>query len=210
MDKSSFDVVGTQEFQETQFDYFKKQGYTNTWGAAYWNPPGKQRDTENLILWRKSTMEYVDSWTYDIPYFYGSTRHVPIVLLKEKKSGRTAYFLNVHNAADVRGPAKKYRTEAIALEKAKIIELRKTGRPVFITGDFNDRREAFCPMTANKLTMSPNSIPHTGCDYPKQSSIDWIFAAGQARFSSFAYDQSAHNANITDHPIVYAQTHLQN
>jgi endonuclease/exonuclease/phosphatase family metal-dependent hydrolase len=209
IDRNGFDVVGTQEFQETQFDYFKKQGYTNKWGAYYWNPPGKQRDTENLILWRKSTMEFVSGSTIDIPYFYGSTRHIPVVLLKEKSSGRTAYFLNTHNAADVRGPAKQYRTKAIAIEKAKIIELRRTGRPVFITGDFNDRKDAFCPMTANKLTISPNSVPHVGCVYPKQSSIDWIFAAGQARFSSYAYDQAAHNANVTDHPIVYARTHLQ-
>ena len=205
----ALDVIGTQEFQETQFDYFKSKGYLDQWGASYWDPAGKKRDTENLIMWRKSTMEYVDSWTFDIPYFYGSTRHVPIVLLKEKATGRTAYFLNVHNAADVRGPAEKYRTQAIAIEKAKIIELRKTGRPVFITGDFNDRKDAFCPLTANKLSISPNSIPSTTCAYPKQSSIDWIFAAGQARFSTFKYDMAPKNANITDHPLVFAETHLQ-
>ncbi len=210
LQRESIDVVGTQEFQGVQWDYFKKQGYENTFGAFYWNPSGSKRDTENLILWRKSTMEYVSGSTIDIPYFYGSTRHIPVVLLREKASGRTAYFINTHNAADVRGNAKKYRQQAIAIEKAKIIDLRKTGRPVFITGDFNDRKEAFCPMTANKLTISPNSVPHTTCVYPAQSSIDWIFAAGQARFSSFTYDWSVKNSSkLTDHPIVFAQTHLQ-
>ena len=211
MQRERLDVIGTQEFQGVQWDYFKKRGYADTFGAFYWNPAGKKRDTENLILWRKSTMEYVSGSTLDIPYFYGSTRHIPVVLLKEKKSGRTAYFINTHNAADVRGPARKYREQAIAIEKAKIVELRKTGRPVFITGDFNDRKEAFCPMTANKLTISPNSVPHMTCVYPKQSSIDWIFAAGQARFSSFEYDWSVKNSSkLTDHPIVFARTHLQN
>ena len=116
----------------------------------------------------------------------------------------------MHNAADVRGPAKKYRQQAIAIERAKIIELRKTGRPVFITGDFNDRRDAYCPMTADKLTISPNSLPGVTCSYPAKSSIDWIFAAGQARFSTFKYDWSAkNNGRLTDHPIVSARTHLQ-
>ena len=96
-------MVGTQEFQETQFDYFVNKGYPSTWGAYYWDPAGKKRDTENAIIWRKSTMEFVSGTTFDIPYFNGNIRHVPVVLLREKSSGRTAYFLNVHNPANMRG-----------------------------------------------------------------------------------------------------------
>lgn len=211
MNSYKLDVVGTQEFQETtQFDYFRAKGYTNTWGAHYWNPPGKRRDTENAIIWRKSKMEFVSGSTFDIPYFKGNIRHVPIALLREKSTGRTAYFLNVHNPADVRGPAAQWRAKAISIERAKIIELRKTGRPVFITGDFNDREKAFCPMTAGKLTISPNSIPSMTCAYPKQQSIDWIFAAGQVRFSFFSRDKYPQTANISDHPVVRARAHLQN
>jgi endonuclease/exonuclease/phosphatase family metal-dependent hydrolase len=209
LDARGLDVVGTQEFQERQFDYFVTKGFTRTWGAYYWNPPGKKRDTENLILWRRSTMELVSATTFDIPYFYGQIRHVPAVLLREKATGRTAYFLNVHNASNVRGDAARYRAQAIAIEKAKIIELRKTGRPVFLTGDFNDRQPAFCPLTANKLTISPNSIPSMSCAYPKQWSIDWIFAAGQARFSQYARDAYPQNARISDHPIVQTKVHLK-
>jgi endonuclease/exonuclease/phosphatase family metal-dependent hydrolase len=211
MNRGKLDVIGTQEFQETtQFDYFVAKGYTNTFGAYYWNPAGKARDTENAILWRKSKMEFVSGSTFDIPYFSGNTRHVPAVLLREKSSGRTAYFLNVHNPANVRGNAAGWRAKAIKIERAKIIELRKTGRPVIITGDFNDRQKAFCPLTAYKLTISPNSVPSNSCVYPKQTSIDWIFAAGQARFSSYLRDTYSQRANISDHPIVQARAHLQN
>lgn len=203
------DVVGTQEFQETQFDYFRSRGYDKTWGAYYWDPAGKRRDTENAIIWRKSTMEFVSGETFDIPYFSGNIRHVPAVLLREKATGRTAYFLNVHNPSNVRGNAARYRAEAIAIEKQKIIDLRGTGRPVFITGDFNDRTEAFCPLTEGKLAISPNSIPSMTCAYPRESSIDWIFAAGQARFSSFSRDKYPQNARISDHPLVMARAHLQ-
>ena len=204
------DVIGTQEFQEVQYDYFVNKGYANTYGAYYWDPAGKRRDTENAILWRKSTMEFVSGSTYDIPYFGGNIRHVPIVLLRQKSSGRTAYFLNVHNPADVKGPAASWRAKAIQIERKKIIELRASGRPVFLTGDFNDRQNAFCPLTADKLTISPNSIPSTTCRYPQPSSIDWIFAAGQARFSYFLRDVYPQAARISDHPMVLTRAHLQN
>jgi len=211
MNRVKLDVVGTQEFQETtQFDYFVAQGYPKTWGAYYWNPDGKARDTENAIIWRKSTMEFVKGTTFDIPYFNGNTRHVPAVLLRERSSGRTAYFLNVHNPASVRGDAAVWRAKAIQIERAKIVELRKTGRPVFLTGDFNDREKAFCPLTAGKLTITPNSVPRMTCVYPRQTSIDWLFAAGQARFSYYLRDTYSQRADISDHPVVRARAHLQN
>jgi endonuclease/exonuclease/phosphatase family metal-dependent hydrolase len=204
------DVVGTQELQEKQFDYFTSLGHGKTWGSYYWDPAGNRRDTENAIMWRKSTMEFVSGFTYDIPYFSGNIRHVPVVLLRQKSSGRTAYFLNVHNPANVRGNAAAWRAKAIAIERNMIIELRKTGRPVFITGDFNDRQAAFCPLTAGMLSISPNSIPSQTCKYPQQSSIDWIFAAGQTRFSYFLRDTYSQTARISDHPLVIGRAHLQN
>ena len=90
-----------------------------------------------------------------------------------------------------------------------MIDLRATGRPVFFTGDFNDRQKAFCPLTENKLSISPNSIPSMTCVYPKPSSIDWIFAAGQVRFTSFGRDTYPQRLRISDHPIVQARAHLQ-
>jgi endonuclease/exonuclease/phosphatase family metal-dependent hydrolase len=203
----NLDVVGVQEFQKPQKAYFLQQT-GDTYGIFNWSND-RREDSENAIVWRKSTMELVSSSTYQIPYFGGNIRNVPVVLLRQKATGRTAYFLNVHNPADVRGPASRYRAQAIAIERAKIIELRATGRPVFITGDFNDRQEAFCPLTAGKLMISPNSVPSMTCAYPAQTSIDWIFAAGQARFSSFVRDKSTQANRLSDHPIVQTTAHLQ-
>ena len=204
------DVVGLQELQDEQkAQLLQLSG--STFGIFHWRGrPDGPGDTDNSIIWRNSTMELLDQGTYDIPYFGGNLRHVPWVLLKQKATGRTAYYLNVHNPADVQGPAQRWRNQAIAIEKAKIIELRRTGRPVFLTGDFNDRQEAFCPLTANKLSISPNSIPSMTCAYPSPSSIDWIFAAGQARFSYFVRDTYPQRVSISDHPFVVTRTHLQN
>ena len=212
MNSVKLDVVGTQEFQETtQFDYFVAKGYPKTWGAYYWNPAGKARDTENAIIWRKSTMEFVKGTTFDIPYFNGNTRHVPAVLLREKSTGRTAYFLNVHNPANVRGDAAVWRAKAIQIERAKIIELRKTGRPVFLTGDFNDRQKAFCPLTAEKLTISPNSVPEHDLRLP-EAVVDRLDL--RCRTDPLlvlpARTPTRSGRDISDHPVVRARAHLQN
>jgi endonuclease/exonuclease/phosphatase family metal-dependent hydrolase len=204
------DVVGTQEFQETQFDYWVKRGNLNTWGAFYWDPAGKKRDTENAILYRKSTIELISGETIDVPYFNGNIRHMPVAYFRERATGRTFYVMNTHNPANTKGNAAGYRARAINIEKAKMIDLRASGRPVLFTGDFNDRQKAFCPLTQNKLSISPNSIPSNTCAYPKPSSIDWIFAAGQVRFTSFGRDTYPQAARISDHPIVQTRAHLQN
>ena len=81
------------------------RGFNKTWGSYYWDPAGRKRDTENAVIWRKSTIEFISGETFDIPYFNGNIRHMPVVLLREKSSGRTFYIMNIHNPANVRGNA---------------------------------------------------------------------------------------------------------
>jgi hypothetical protein len=165
--------------------------------------------TENSIIWRNATMEFVSASWITVPYFTGN-RNMPVVLLRDRATGRTAYFINVHNPASGVGYGDQTanRRQAIAIERAKIVELRATGRPVFITGDFNDRTAAFCPLTAGMLTITPDSLPSTSCLPPKSLGIDWVFAAGPARFSRYARDWKPKDLRLTDHPIVWTRVHL--
>ena len=204
------DVVGVQEFEQRQSDLMMADPTFKSFDGSF---AGGRTDTRNAILWRDSTMQFISGETIPIKYFNGSIIRIPVVLLRQRATGRTAYFMNTHNPASNvfgYGNQSSYRTYDLGVEKAKIVQLRATGRPVIMTGDFNDRAPAFCSMTANKLTISPNSLPSTTCAYPRQSSIDWIFAAGQARFSAYSYDTSAKSARVTDHPVIFAQAHLQN
>jgi hypothetical protein len=204
------DVAGLQEFEQRQADLMLRDTTFKSFFGAF---KGGKPDSRNAIIWRDSTMQFVSGETLPIKYFNGSIIQIPVVLLRQRSTGRTAYFMNTHNpASNVFGYGNQapYRNYDLGVEKAKIVQLRATGRPVFFTGDFNDRAAAFCPMTANKLTISANSIPSLTCAFPKQSSIDWIFAAGQARFSTFTYDRYSKDAKISDHPMILARAHLQN
>ena len=97
---------------------------------------------------------------------------------------------------------------AIEAERNLVIKLRGTGRPVFLTGDLNDREKAFCPLTAGKLMLAPQSIPSMTCAPPAKLWIDWIFGAGQTRFTTYSVDWTVKDRNISDHPLVLSQTHL--
>ena len=212
------DVAGLQEFQRPQYDTFASIS-AGTFGmypdqatldnAADPFMVSNYAPTENTIIWRNSTMEFISADHIEVPYFQ-STRNMPVVLLRDRATGQTAYFINVHNPASGVGYGNQAanRRAAIAIERAKIIELRATGRPVFITGDFNDRLPAFCPMTADMLTITPDSIPSMSCAPPKSTGIDWIFAAGPARFTRYARDWKPKNQHLSDHPIVWTRAHL--
>lgn len=211
LNKKAVDVAGLQELQGKQYDQLVSLAgstyatYTTT--RTYGSHP---RDTENTLIWRRSSFDLVSGDTLAVPYFDGNTRLMPVVRLRQKSSGREAYFINVHNPANTADypHQESWRAKAIAIERQKIIDLRATGLPVFLTGDLNDRTEAFCPLTAGKLMLSADSVPSMTCAPPKSLWIDWILAAGPARFSTYDRDWSAKTQGITDHPIVSARTFL--
>jgi endonuclease/exonuclease/phosphatase family metal-dependent hydrolase len=220
LDSYAVDVVGLQEFQCNQRDLFMsvsagRYGIYPDDTIVHANPLKPTEctaDTENSIIWNNATMELVSEELIDIPYFNGwaPPRKMPVVQLRDRATGRTAYFINVHNPASGVGYGDQAanRASAIATERAKIQELRGTGRPVILTGDFNDRAPAFCGITTQMLAITPDSIPSMGCAMPKSNGIDWIFAAGPVRFTRYARDWKPKNMKLTDHPIVWARAHL--
>ncbi len=202
------DVAGLQEFQRPQHALFRKLA-SDTFDV-YPADENKGTDTENSIIWRKSSFDVVEEHLFPVTYFNGSTRQMPYVLLRQRATGLTAYFINVHNPAETHQfhNQGQYRAMAIAAEKELIISLRATGRPVFLTGDLNDRAKAFCPLTAGKLMLSADSVPSMTCALPRDAWIDWILAAGPARFASYTRDWATKDAKVSDHPLVFARTNL--
>jgi len=206
LDDNAVDVVGLQEFQKRQHEMFQ-----NLAGSRYGVYPAKRDvDTENSIAYRLSSFELVEAHRFDVTYFNGSIRKMPYILLRQKSTGLTAWFINVHNPANTYKykHQEKYRAKAIAAERELVIQLRQTGRPVFLTGDMNDREKAFCPLTEGKLMLSPNSVPSMTCAPPAKLWIDWIFGAGPTRFATYAVDWTVKDRNISDHPLVLSRAHL--
>jgi hypothetical protein len=202
----NIDVAGLQEFQKPQHAMFRKQAG----GTFALYPRYENTDTENSITWRRSSFELVSGHTFKVTYFNGSTRNMPYVLLKQRSTGLTAYFINVHNPANTHKyrHQEKYRAKAIKAERNLIVKLRASGRPVFLTGDLNDRKAAYCPLASGKLLLSPDAVPSMTCALPANPWIDWVLGAGQVRFATYVRDWTTRDQKITDHPIVYSRAHL--
>lgn len=200
------DVIGLQELQRPQYKAFLAE----TGGRyAVWSPRG---DTENAIAWRRERWDLVSTEAVSMPYFEGNPRRMPVLRLRDRSTGRDAFFVNVHNPADTRRHPRQghWRDVAVAREAALVRRLASsTGLPVFLTGDMNDRRAVFCRLTGRgAMTASHGGGGQgTSCSPPRHAGIDWIFSAG-GEFSHHTVDDAIAVDATSDHPFVVTRARI--
>jgi endonuclease/exonuclease/phosphatase family metal-dependent hydrolase len=204
IERRGFDIVGLQEYQTPQHELFLKRT-AGSWGVYPGLKEGR-RPVQNSIVWRKSEWTLAERHLYEIPYFRGTMVAQPYVKLRHT-DGREVWVVNTHNPADAKGPAQKWRDQAVAIQAALANELRETGVPVFVVGDFNDRDEAFCDLTA----AAPHLTAANGggwrgakCNPPPRSRIDWIFLSKTLDVLDYREIPRERLTRITDHNVIYA------
>jgi endonuclease/exonuclease/phosphatase family metal-dependent hydrolase len=197
------DVVGLQEFEITQFAAFMRDT-----GGAFATFPGPRmghNPVRNSIAWRTDAWSLVAAHTQSIPYFHGHRVPMPYVLLENRATGRKVWFMNVHNPASTKshGNNQRWRNVATGIEIATVHRLQATGLPVVFTGDFNERSEAFCRITAATALHAANGGSTSGpCHLPPNHGIDWIFGSPGVSFAGYVRQGRVHGA--TDHPLIVA------
>lgn len=199
------DVVGLQEYESSQHHMFMART-GGRWGV-YPGAAGGRGAVRQSIAWRLDTWELVSGATVPIPYFHGNRVPMPYVLLRNLVSGREVYFINVHNPASTRrwGDNERWRDAATAIELDLANRLQDEGHPVVLTGDFNEREEVFCRLTAGGTLRAANGGSVGGaCAPPSQVGIDWIFGSASMAFSGYVRERSPLVMRATDHPIVVA------
>jgi endonuclease/exonuclease/phosphatase family metal-dependent hydrolase len=199
------DVVGLQEFEQSQYRSFVAQT-GGAWGV-YPGLSGDPRAVRNSIAWRTDTWKLVSASTISIPYFRGNRVPIPSVRLENLASGEDVYFVNTHNPATTGrwGDNERWRDVATAIELAHIRQLQDLGVPVVMTGDFNERDEVFCKMTAGGTLRAANGgSVGGGCAPPPAMDVDWIFGSTEILFSNFLSTKAGLIARATDHPFVVA------
>jgi hypothetical protein len=207
--QAELDVIGFQELEDVQYNRFLSLGGGN-W-AAY---PGNTLDRgsiRNSLAWRTDVWELVTADSIGIPYFGGQIIRRPVVKLKNIESGREVWFFNTHNPASTPkwGNNARWRAAAIGLEVGLANELGADGTPVVFTGDFNDRAEAYCPLTAATELEAANGGSNDGsCVVPSSPDVDWIFGSGM-EFSGFVSASQGIEGRVSDHPFVYAQAYVE-
>jgi endonuclease/exonuclease/phosphatase family metal-dependent hydrolase len=194
------DVIGTQESDAGQLaDILRATGgrYDAWPGTAV---PG---GVEQSLLWRTDIWKATQKDTITIP-FIRYQRAQPVVKLQNIQTGRSIWVMNVHNAPR---DYQKQRNQALKIEIAKIKELRETGLPVFLVGDFNEKASAFCTVVGKTDLKTPmgGSATKDSCDPPSRlMRIDWIFGSSDVGFDEFVMDRSPLKRWVNDHLVPVA------
>lgn len=194
------DVVGLQEFETTQRATFAR--LTGLWQVF----TGTERGRDS-IAYRSDVWELVTGGTGTIPYFHGNPVPMPWVTLRHRATDREVSFISIHNPTSnpQRGNNAAERAEATRREIAMVRTLAQGGNPVLLLGDFNERSEAFCAVTAGGDIGAANGGSVGGpCAPPPDAGIDWIFGTTDVEFSDYVRHQDGVVARTTDHPVIVA------
>jgi hypothetical protein len=200
------DVIGFQELQRSQLLTLRRHTDLDFYpGLAFGDP-------ENSIGWRREEFVAVEEHTVRIPYFDGGPRSMPFVKLRSRGTGLEAWFANFHNPAETAQyhHQQPYRDDATRIEIALADQLiTRTGLPVFVTGDMNERASYFCRFTAGTPMVAARGGSNNGrCLAGHPRAVDWIFASQGVDVLDYVEDRS-HLVDITtDHPVVVARVRI--
>jgi endonuclease/exonuclease/phosphatase family metal-dependent hydrolase len=199
------DVLGLQELQPPQARALRSMA-----GGDYadYHPPGET--SANSIAWRRARWDLVSAESVAVPYFDGRVRRMPVVRLRDRDTDLDSIFVNVHNPASTHDHPRQgaHRAEAVRREVALVRLLRdRHGVPVFLVGDLNDRRDAFCRLTDDSLMVaSAGGASDDGrCHPPPDAGIDWIFGTTGTRFVDHTRVRDETVRAASDHPLVLAR-----
>ena len=204
------EIVGFQEMQNNQ-----RAVIESMIGDRFAMFPGasmSERESVNSIAWDLTRWEAVESRTIDIPYFQGRVRKMPVVKLQNRSNDAQIWVANFHNPANAGwGDNERWRERATQLEIELANDLIEQDKiPVIFTGDFNEREDVFCPMTALSPLTAANGGTNEGgvCRPPSPTYIDWVFGHGVTWLSHFA-DKGTTVQRTTDHPMIVVHALLE-
>ena len=204
------DVIGFQELQTPQLRVLRNSTDLDFYPGLSQGPFG----AENSIGWRRGTWVPVERHVVQIPYFDGGLRAMPYVRLRHRATGLEAWFLNVHNPADTRRfpRQQRFRVRATTIEATLVNRLvTRSGLPVLLTGDMNERGPYFCRLTDRAPLVAARGGTNIGgtCEPGDPRQIDWIFGSQGVVFSGYAEYDGRVVARTSDHPLVTARVRLQ-
>ncbi len=193
-------IIGFSEIQNDQLAVFRNNapGYDVYPGTALGNAGVPQ-----TLAWNTSVWRLVEAQVVYVP-FSGQSRPQPVVKLANVASGVEIWVMNVHNSPQ---GMEGERDRAEAIELAKVNELTAGGTPMIVMGDFNEKQEILCRVTA---ATSLESVIGGGSCYPppQPMRVDWIFASPSFNFGSYEVTRAAPVPYITDHAVLFSRLSL--
>lgn len=203
LDRERVSLVGLQEVQDIQHRAFASAPGWETHPRV----GGGRAAGQNVVAWRTAQWELVQPGSVAIPYFFGNVKQMPYALLRHRETGVLTYLSTFHNPASTPrvGDQKRWRERAKSLQVDLFKELRATGIPHLVTGDFNERDPYFCQVTAATGFTSPaGGSNEAGCRPPADAKIDWVFGDREIEWTGYAAVRDDLVRRTTDHSVIVA------
>lgn len=200
LNREGTSVIGMTEAQRDQIRVLTRGGTYSSW-------PRLKRSTDTQtaqsVMWRTARWKLVRAKRFTIPFNYGNSREQPMVLLRNRDTGRRLWVVSVHLQNGANRQARRERRIGMARMLKNVQELQRTEPPVLLTGDMNSRRTVFCRTVTNTALDSPMGGGTTKgrCNPPSGMRIDWIFGSKPFRWSGFRYADGPVIDKITDHTV---------
>ncbi|QZY30038.1 endonuclease/exonuclease/phosphatase family protein [Nocardioides coralli] len=193
-------IIGFSEIQTDQLGVFRRNAPSF---AVYPGTALGGKGVPQSVAWDTRVWSLVEATEIYIP-FSGQIRPQPVVKLAHTGTGTEIWVMNVHNSPH-RLEGERDRAETI--EISKLNELIATGVPVVVTGDFNEKQEVLCRITAS--TGLQSAVGGGNCyPPPQQMRVDWIFASPAFAVESYRVTRDAPVPSITDHAVLYSRLSL--
>lgn len=194
------DVLGLQEVQPEQLRSIVS-------GTGYASYPGSDvgsLNQVNSIIYDPEVFEFVDGSTIMMSNGNG-VRAAPIIRLRHRASDREMYFLNAHPPSGSGGGDVAKRVGGFNQIVSAVNDLKKSGLPVFVTGDMNDRARFFCHvLPPTGMVASVGGSTAGGCRPPGLMPVDWVVATSDVSFSNYSRDETPIRRRISDHFFISA------
>lgn len=193
-------VIGFSEIQSDQLNVFLSNAPTF---EVYPGHALGGAGVPQSVAWDTRVWRMVEATSITIP-FNGQVRPQPIVRLEHVTTGAQMWVMNVHNAPEGQ---EGERDRAESTEIAKINELKATGLPIVVTGDFNEKQEVLCRVTGSTGLIS--AVGGGNCyPPPQQMRVDWIFASASLTVESYDVTRDPPVPSITDHAVLFSRLSL--
>ncbi|MFC5727915.1 endonuclease/exonuclease/phosphatase family protein [Nocardioides vastitatis] len=194
-------LVGLQEVQRDQRGVFIS-GLSN---MQMWPQDALGRDGYRVqIMWRTDRFELVDSGGRSHTFNGIPSVPIPYVLLRDKNTGSQFWVIVSHHSPN---GLQAQRDVSTRIQVDLVNELKATGHPVLLMGDFNEKATFFCEVARDAGMTAANGGGYSGgCTVPGGPlRIDWILGtAADVRFSGYHQDGTTKSTGMSDHYLIYA------
>lgn len=158
--------------------------------------------TDDAVFYRSSVFRLVSKDTVAMYYRDGARVSAPVVVLEERSSGQRVGVLPVHFPATLPSVPRQKKWRDLNARIVKDVVARAEV-PMVVAGDFNQRNDILCDLTAPGTGLVSPLATHGRCATAPRAPIDQAFLSPSLRPDRYRVYAGPSARRATDHGAFY-------